>query len=74
MTTKTETARQVGQVFHIKVSGGNEVETECVTWTDERRVFKAIDGSGYIDLDWMEYLDNVGLGRITQPNTNYGEL
>ena len=55
---------ELGRTYMIKTADGVVVETECVTWTDEQRVLKAKNGTGYIDLDWMEYLDQASLGRI----------
>ena len=52
-------------MFNVKIEGDIIVKMWCKVWTDERRVFEAVDGhSGYLDLDWMEYADQSALGRI----------
>ncbi len=54
-----------GKMFNVKIEGNIIVKMWCKVWTDERRVFEAVDGhSGYLDLDWMEYSDQAALGRI----------
>ena len=54
-----------GKMFNVKTEGDIIVKMWCKAWTDEKRVFEAIDGhSGYLDLDWMEYTDQAALGRI----------
>jgi len=66
MTTETETTvrEEVGRLFNIKLGDGSTIETECTFWDSERRAFKATDDSGFIDMDWMEYSDQLALGRI----------
>ena len=55
-----------GELFIVKTQT-TEVYMWCKVWTDERRVFEAVDGeSGCLDLDWMEYLDQTALGRIRE--------
>lgn len=63
MTTES-VQPEIGRIFNIKIADGSIVETKCITWDSERRVFEATKVQGFIDLDWMEYLDQVGLGRI----------
>jgi len=39
-------------------------ELECIHWDSERRVFKATDNSGLLDLTWDEFDDQLALGRV----------
>ena len=52
-----------GKIFNIQTDQG-EMKMVCLEWTEERRVFSAIDQKGFLDLDWMEFQDQWGLGRI----------
>ncbi len=64
MTTATKTeSRKVGCKFIVKTSDGLRSMT-CTEHTEERIVFKCVDG--VIELDWMEYIDQASLGRIEQ--------
>jgi hypothetical protein len=54
---------KIGKLFTIKTDKGPQT-MECITWDSELREFK--NDLGFISLDWMEYLDLVGLGRIQQ--------
>lgn len=62
-----ETAWQIGRTFKIKLQDGEigetTVDTKCVIWDCERRVFEAPCG-GFVEMDWMEYLDQASLGRV----------
>lgn len=55
-----------GKIFDIKLEDGTWVKCKCIKWTDEVRQFEALDGSGYLDLDWMEFTDQYALGRIKE--------
>jgi hypothetical protein len=63
MTTES-VQPEIGRIFNIKIEGGEIIETKCITWDSENRVFEATKVQGFIEMDWMEYLDQVGLGRI----------
>jgi len=54
---------QVGRTFNVKVDG-EVIETKCVKWEADRRTFEAPCG-GFVDIDALEYIDQVSLGRIT---------
>jgi hypothetical protein len=59
--TATATNPNIGKSFRIKANNGTFV-MECVVWTSESRAFKC--DAGYVELDWMEYLDQSSLGLI----------
>lgn len=49
------------EYFEVKTTDSTEL-MKCTVWTDETRVFE--NKKGFIEMDWMEYLDQVSLGRI----------
>jgi len=54
---------QVGRIFNVRLESGM-TELECIHWDSERRVFKATDNSGLLDLTWDEFDDQLALGRV----------
>ena len=41
-----------------------EVEMRCIKHTDEGRILES--PQGFLDIDWMEWMDQCSLGRIRQ--------
>ena len=58
---KTIIHPKVGRMFQVKTNAGF-VQMECVEWNSEKRVFKC--DQGFVEMDWMEYLDQSGMGNI----------
>jgi hypothetical protein len=65
-------AWQVGRTFSIKVDG-EVIETKCVKWEADRRVFEAPCG-GFVDIDALEYVDQASLGRIELVGIPEGDI
>ena len=63
ITDEPSTPWQIGRTFNVKVEGGEIVETKCTAWESDRRTFKAPCG-GFVDIDALEYIDQVSIGRI----------
>ena len=56
----------IDKIFDIKLEDGTWVKCKCTKWDDETRRFEPIAGGGFIDIDWMEYMDQASLGRIKE--------
>jgi hypothetical protein len=52
-----------GKFFKIKTTEGTVV-MKCTEHTPDRRILEV--GGAWIELDWMEFLDQKGLGRIVE--------
>lgn len=57
-------AWQIGRTFNIKTADGEVIETTCITWDCDNRVFEATSMQGYIGMDALEYVDQASLGRV----------
>lgn len=53
----------LGKRFKVQLDNGVE-EMECVKHEADHRVLK--NENGWLELDWMEWLEQVGWGRIEE--------
>ena len=56
--------RHVGRRYWIETSSDGTVAMELTKLEGGIATFEVIDGEGWLELDWMEFIDQASIGRI----------